>query len=515
MADDGTDIFDAAIASFANEFATKGADHLFATMFRTGTGATAARLDLAPLAASLDLIHATNQEILDVLRHPTRTAADELLDRAQHAYTHAWYGEAFADAERSIAAYPYQASAHLLKALAAFSMGRSGEAVEGLLGAVRYGVDAELPIATTATLLLADFVDAAESPQSAISLLDGFRIRRGDVPEILIALHLRAPDDDECFSAVLRALALAGLALGRVHPPAPLRGLTARLDAYLDVEIPRELERKGNERAANALAAQANVAVSRLVPFDPWLLQHISTAMRIGLAGPHRAAWSVRELARGYGVPIGSHWLDDYAEFARWVRLRVDEHARERIAVAPPGYPLADLTPVVTTLDEIIALRAAWGRVAGAGLEGPDAVLPTAGREVKLSRPAFVVPLALRALRSPMFSVADLVAGAVPRPPAVPVVQLVRAKQTVAGERFSIARSTQRWEVVVDRATDSVSLGGGPESIVQPLPVGGFVDLPLVIEGGLHALRVSREGDAGRECALSVDGEPVEAVARR
>ncbi|MET0828482.1 MAG: hypothetical protein ABWY26_03090 [Microbacterium sp.] len=514
MADDWTDYFDGAVSSFTNEFASQGASRLFDTMFRTGSDSNPLRLDVAPLAESLNLIHGTSQEILDVLRHPTRTAADELLDRAQHAYTNAWYEEALGDADRSINAYPYQAAAHLLKALAAFALGRSDEAVAGLLGAVRYGVDAELPIATTATLLLADFTDAGESTQSAISLLEGFRIRRGEVPEILLALHLRAPHDDGYFQAVLAALARAGLSLDRVHPPVGLHGLTARLDAYLDVEIPRELERVANERAALALAAQANVALSRLVPFDPWLIQDVSAVIRAALPGPHRPAWSVRELAWGFGVPIGANWLNDYADFARWLRLRVDEHARARVALAPPGFPLADLTPVVATLDEIIALHAAWARVAAAGREIPSAVVTGAGGEVILTRPAFVVPLALRTLHSPMFSVADLVANAVPRPPAVPVVDLRQAKHTVAGARFTISRPAQRWEVIVNTTTDSVALVGGPEPIVQPLRAGGLVDLPLVIDGGLHALRVSRDQQSGSECTLSLDGEPVGAVRR-
>jgi len=512
VADDWTEYFDGAVASFTDELASQGASRLFDTLFRTDSGANPLQLDLAPLAASLNLIHGTSQEILDVLRHPTRTAADELLDRAQHAYTNAWYEEALADADRSIAAYPYQAAAHLLRALAAFALGRSQVAVAGLLGAVRYGVDAELPIATTATLLLADFADAGESPLSAIPLLEGFRRRRGDVPEILFALHLRAPDDDTYFSAAVAALARAGLSLDRVHPPAALRGLTARLDSYLDVEVPRELERAASQRAALALAAQANVAVSRPVPFDPWLLQYVSAEIRAALPGPHRPAWSLRELAWAYGVPIGPHWLRDYSDFARWLRLRVDEHARGRIALAPPGYPLADLTPVVATLEEVVALDAAWAQADRDSREPRTADFAAAGGEVLLSRPAFVVPLALRTLHSPMFSVADLVASAVPRPPVVPVLHLSRARQTVAGARFTISSPAQRWEVIVDATADRVTLVGGPEPIAQPLRAGELVDLPLVIDGALHALRVSRVGQPGSECTITVDGEAVAAA---
>ncbi|SFR74562.1 hypothetical protein SAMN05428970_1743 [Agromyces sp. CF514] len=501
MADEA-DYLDTVIA----EFAQVGANRLFDAMFARGGAPTTdpLTLDLAPLAASMQRIHGTSQDILDAIRRPTRTAADELLDRAEHAYSNGWHEEALRDAEQSIATYPYLAAAHLVKALAAFSLGRTQATVEGLLGAMRYGVGEQTPVAATAALLMADLADAAGTSESAVQVLDEFRAAHGEVPEVALALHLRAPDHDGYFRAAIDALHGTGLVLGRVHAPSELLGLTDRLDDYLAAQAQRELLHDHHLRAATALAAQANATLARSVPIDPGLLAYLSWTRQTPLPTPRTAA-TVRELAAICGIIFTTDWLSDAARFAAWLRPRIDEFALQRTTWTQPDTPFADLSPLVFTLDELLILHGTW--TAAMSALAQDAVTDASIPPSPVSFPAFVVPLVLAAPRSPMFAVADAVARAPARAMDwLPAVRVDQTRRTRTARTFSITSAAHAWALVVDTRRHSAHLTGGREALLLQLAQGGAVDLPLVIDDRLHTLRVDRPSSDEADCTLSLDG---------
>ncbi|MFK4834319.1 hypothetical protein ACI3KY_01165 [Microbacterium sp. ZW T2_14] len=257
----------------------------------------APKVDLSPLIDSIEHLQTSNEEIVDVLRHPSRTAGDEMLDRANLAFKRGWYVEAQRDATESVRLFPFRPAAQLLRALSSLAVGDAESTVSALSDTMRYAVDEELPIGCSAALIAANLADAVGGRSAAVDVLREFRTKAGGVfPEVLLALHLRIPDDDECLTALVAALVSMGLDV--TDPPRQITHLTPQLGEYLQ---------RGTAAAAAVEAAntEADKAMTDLrvisecdVAMDPRLLAFLC-AMD-GVATGNRKSYSVKQILRLY-----------------------------------------------------------------------------------------------------------------------------------------------------------------------------------------------------------------------
>ena len=255
------------------------------------------KLDLSPLIESIDHLQTSNEEIVDVLRHPSRTAGDEMLERANLAFKRGWYVEAQRDATESVRLFPFRPAAQLLRALSSLAVGDAKSTVSALSDTMRYAVDEELPIGCSAALIAANLADAAGARSAAIDVLRAFRTKAGDVfPEVLLALHLRLPDDDGCLAALVSALVSMGMDV--TDPPDQVTQLTPQLGEYLR-------RQRAAAAAVETASAEASKAMTDLVlvsereiPMDQRLLAFLCALD--GIATGNRKSYSVKQILRLY-----------------------------------------------------------------------------------------------------------------------------------------------------------------------------------------------------------------------
>ncbi len=232
-------------------------------------------VDMSPVIDSLEKLRTTNQDILQTLQSPTRTAGEEMLDRAWTAYSNGWFDDALRDGEQSVKLYPYRAIAHMLVALASIALGKPESTVASLEAAVRYAVGPELPVGASAVLLFSAIADAAGASHIAIEPLEAFNARSGQVfAEVPLAVHLRCPDDPARLDEALRALDRVGLDLTVRTIPSQLLGLSPQLDAALQNKAAWIAQRTAETGVATAVkrSRAAIAAPSKHIQIDdePW-----------------------------------------------------------------------------------------------------------------------------------------------------------------------------------------------------------------------------------------------------
>ena len=309
-------------------------------------------MDVAPLITSLDALQTSTDEIVDVLKHPTRTAGDEMLDRANYAFKRGWYEEAQRDASESVRLFPFRPAAQLLRAISSLAVGDAQATVEALSDTVRYSVDEELPIGCTAALIAANLADASNAPDAAVDGLREFREKSGDqFPEILLALHLRVPDDEEVLTALTGAL--VGMGLDPIHPSDKIRGITRQLDAFFESRSRCADDVKQAHHDVDAAEAALERARARTLPKDQRFLAFLSAVDGVRLS--NRTALTTAQLLAAYAGTS----LDSAAgvEAAKRVQERATVYETLEHADAGPLKRTADL-------DEMRSILAAYIRIA-------------------------------------------------------------------------------------------------------------------------------------------------------
>lgn len=155
-------------------------------------------VDLTPLIDALAELKVQGAEVVSALTQPTRTAGDELCERAVTAFGKGWYEDARRDALASIDTYPYRGRPHLIGALAALALGDGAEALRLLDSAVKYAANGEPEVGAMAALLGADLASAVGGHNFAVDLLQrADRLMEGRCPALVAALvRLKGRDGD-------------------------------------------------------------------------------------------------------------------------------------------------------------------------------------------------------------------------------------------------------------------------------------------------------------------------------
>jgi hypothetical protein len=172
----------------------------------------APQVDLSPLLVALEEVRGDSEEILDVLRNPTKTAAEEFRNRAAHAYARGWYDNSFDDAQKSVEAFPYSPSAQLLLALSAFALSRPEPLVSALSDCIKFSEKDEPAIGATAALIAANVADASNASTAGDYLLRTMNSSlEGRCLPVVAAIHIRDQDDDMIFEQLLELFCDVGV----------------------------------------------------------------------------------------------------------------------------------------------------------------------------------------------------------------------------------------------------------------------------------------------------------------
>ncbi|MGW5153171.1 tetratricopeptide repeat protein [Rhodococcus koreensis] len=136
------------------------------------------------------------QRVIDSLRNPLDTQADERYRRGVTALQHSWFPEAVSEFSAALEANPYQPLAHVLLGIAQAEENDRPGAIASFKAAYRYGTPGEPEIATGAAILAISAIEQGSGTEAALEFLkDALMTYRGCADLGLI--HSRLAQMDE------------------------------------------------------------------------------------------------------------------------------------------------------------------------------------------------------------------------------------------------------------------------------------------------------------------------------
>jgi hypothetical protein len=128
-------------------------------------------VDLSSLRWAVQQLVRVAAVMLDAVRNPRASEADELYRRGIAAVSHGWLDDAVQELTQSIAIDRYRAGPHLLLGVAKYQLGDARGAFVSLRDAVKYAQAGEYQEGVTAGLIAANLADAAAAPEVAVEVL--------------------------------------------------------------------------------------------------------------------------------------------------------------------------------------------------------------------------------------------------------------------------------------------------------------------------------------------------------
>jgi hypothetical protein len=147
-------------------------------------------VDMAPLVDAVDRLGRTAGELLDAVKNPRATAADELFRRGVKALSHEWVDDAVRELEESIKIDRYRSGPYLMLAVARQHQDDALKTMANLHDAVLYAENGEHREGVTAALYAAWLADKRPL---AREVLERARKLGAGSSEVVAALLVREP----------------------------------------------------------------------------------------------------------------------------------------------------------------------------------------------------------------------------------------------------------------------------------------------------------------------------------
>lgn len=136
------------------------------------------------------------QGVIDSLRNPLDTQADERYRRGVTALQHSWFPEAVSEFRAAVAANPYQPLAHVLLGIAQAEENDHPGAIASFEKAYRYGTPGEPEIATGAVILAVTAIEQESGVAAALELVNDALMTYPGCAELGL-IHSRLSRTDE------------------------------------------------------------------------------------------------------------------------------------------------------------------------------------------------------------------------------------------------------------------------------------------------------------------------------